>query len=82
MRTARTFAAIELLRVHAKDVEPEADRALGEAGFGIEDEVLRPLFSLALRVGRVDEVAVEVGIAQVQRGFAVFEKAFGIGAHR
>jgi len=82
LRTASAFATIELLRVHAKDVEAEADGALGEAGFGVENEVLRPFFSLALRIGRVDEVAVEVGVAQVQRGFAVVKKAFGIGAHR
>ena len=79
--TASAFATIELLRVQPEHVYAETHGALGEAGPGIEDEALRPLFSLALRIVRVGEIAVEVSVAQVQRGFAVFEKAFGGGAH-
>ncbi len=63
LRTAGTLAAVELERVEAKRVDTEADGALGEAGAGVENEVLRPLLGVVLRVGRVDEVAVDVEVA-------------------
>ncbi|MNY23845.1 hypothetical protein D3C86_1575280 [compost metagenome] len=39
---------------------------------------MRPLFSLALGVGRVGVVAVDVGVAQVQRGLGVVGETFGL----
>ncbi|MNI19085.1 hypothetical protein D3C73_725090 [compost metagenome] len=82
LRTTGAFTTVELLRIHAQDVNAKADSALGEARLGIEDEVLRPLLSLALGVGRVGVVTVEVGVAQVQRGLAIIDKTFGAGCHR
>ncbi|MNL22162.1 hypothetical protein D3C87_1434940 [compost metagenome] len=81
LRTTGAFTAVEFLRIQAQHVYTETDRALGETGFRIEDEALRPLFTLALGVGRVDVVAIEVGVAQVQRGFGVIGKAFGLAGH-
>ncbi|KWV84811.1 hypothetical protein PFLmoz3_05525 [Pseudomonas fluorescens] len=80
--TGGAFAAIKLLRIQAQHVNPETDRALGKAGLGIKDKILRPLFGLALGVGRVGEVAIEVGITQVERGLGVVDKAFGVGTQR
>jgi len=78
-----TFAAIELDRIQAQYVHAEADSALGETGAGIEDEALGPFFALALRVGRVDEVAVDVEVAQVEAGLGVLhEPAIVGGAYR
>jgi len=74
LRTASAFAAIELHRVQAQHVHAETDRALGEAGAGVEDETLRPLFSLALGLGRVGEVAVDVEVAQVEVGRGAVDK--------
>ncbi|MNO98766.1 hypothetical protein D3C76_905200 [compost metagenome] len=78
LRSRGALAAVELLRVQPQHIHTEAHRALGIAGFGVEDEVLCPLLSLALRVGRVGVVAIEVGVAQVQRGFGVIGEAFGL----
>ncbi|MNE30735.1 hypothetical protein D3C80_1242670 [compost metagenome] len=71
----RALAAIELDRVQAQYIDTEADQALGKAGAGVEDEALGPFLGLALRVGRVDEVAVDVEIAQVEAGLGVLDKA-------
>ncbi len=79
MRAPGAFTAIELLRIQAQHIKPETDGALGEAGFCIEDEVLCPLFCLGLRIGRVGEVTVEVGVAQVKCGRGVIDKTVGLG---
>ncbi len=74
LRAAGAFTAIEFYRIQAEHVHAETDGALGETGFGVEDEVLRPFFSLALRLGRVGEVAVDVEVAQVQVGAGALDK--------
>ncbi|MNI56271.1 hypothetical protein D3C73_1112640 [compost metagenome] len=80
LRTTGAFAAIELHRVQPQYVHAETDGALGEPGFGIEDEALRPLLSLALSLGRVGEVAIDVEVAQVEVDLGAFDKAvFGRG---
>ncbi|MNK95355.1 hypothetical protein D3C87_1155890 [compost metagenome] len=72
---ARAFAAIKLYRIQAQHVHAEADGALGEAGFGVEDEALRPLFSLALGLGRVGEVTVDIEVAQVEIDLGALDEA-------
>ena len=81
LRATGAFAAVEFHRVQPQHIHAEADGALGEPGFGIEDETLRPLLSLALSLGRVGEVAVDVEVAQVQVDLGAFDKArlFGLG---
>jgi hypothetical protein len=74
LRAPGALTAIKFLRIQPQHIDAETDGALGEAGFGIEDKALRPLFSLALSIGRVDEVAVEVGVAQVQVDLGTFDK--------
>ncbi|MNT06982.1 hypothetical protein D3C72_1416690 [compost metagenome] len=74
---AGALAAVELDRVEPQRIHPEAHRALGEAGADVENEILRPLFGLALRIGRVGEVAVDVEVAQVQVGAGIFNEALG-----
>ncbi len=79
---ARAFAAVELHRIQAQHIHAEADGALGEAGFGVENETLCPFFSLALGLGRVGEVAVDVEIAQVQVDLGTFDKTRLLGHGR
>ena len=81
LRTAGAFAAIEFHRIQAQHIHAEPDGALGETGLGVENETLRPLFSLALSLGRVGEVAVDVEVAQVQVDLGAFDKTclFGLG---
>ncbi|MNP13925.1 hypothetical protein D3C76_1062270 [compost metagenome] len=79
LRTGRATAAVELDRVHAQHVNAETDGALGEAGLGVEDETLGPFLGFALGGVVVDEVAIEVGVAQVQRGLGIIDEAFGVG---
>ncbi|MNY32518.1 hypothetical protein D3C86_1667400 [compost metagenome] len=81
LRAARALTAVEFLRVHTEHIHPETDGALSEPGFGVEDEVLRPLFSLALGVVRVGEVSIDVGVTQVQRGLGVIDETFGLAGH-
>ena len=69
--------AVEFHREHAQHVEAEADRAFGIAGARIEDEALGPGFCLGLvaaRPGVVDEVAVEVVVAQAQGDLGVIDE--------
>ncbi|MCY1412750.1 hypothetical protein D9M71_281650 [compost metagenome] len=80
LRTAGAFAAVELHRIQTQHIHAEADSALGEPGFGIEDETLRPLLSLALGLGRVGEVAVDVEVAQVQVDLGALDKTRFLGA--
>ncbi|MCY1464825.1 hypothetical protein D9M71_828960 [compost metagenome] len=56
---------------------------MGVTGFDVEDETLRPLFSLRLfvRPDDVGEVPTEVVIACLQGGRGVFDKA-ALGRHR
>ncbi|MCY1405108.1 hypothetical protein D9M71_203420 [compost metagenome] len=75
VRTGRALAAIELDRIQAEHIDTEADDALSEPGAGVEDETLGPFLGLALRVGRVDEVAVDVEVAQVEVDLGIFGKA-------
>ncbi|MCY1300892.1 hypothetical protein D9M70_504790 [compost metagenome] len=74
------LAAIQLHREQAEQVGAETHRPFGEAGLGVEDEALRPLFGLALGIGRVDEVAVDVEVAQVQADLGVFGETGGLDA--
>ncbi|MNX81271.1 hypothetical protein D3C86_1129540 [compost metagenome] len=80
LRTAGAFAAVELHRIQTQHIHAEADSALGEPGFGIEDETLRPLLSLALGLGRVGEVAIDVEVAQVQVDLGALDKTRFLGA--
>ncbi len=87
LSTARTLAAIELDRVQAQHVNPEAHYALGEARLGVENEALCPFLGLALRRGaagvrRIGEITVEVGITQVERGLGVVDETLGHAEHR
>ncbi|MNQ75063.1 hypothetical protein D3C85_898430 [compost metagenome] len=80
LRAARAFAPVEFLRVKPQYINAEPYRTLGIAGTGVEDKVLRPLFSFALwcgwtRVGGIDEVAVDVSVAQVERAGSALDKA-------
>ncbi|CAI8959709.1 hypothetical protein EMIT0357P_60090 [Pseudomonas marginalis] len=77
--TAGAFAAIELLGIQPQHIDAEPHGALGEAGLGVENKTLRPLFGLALGVARVGEVAVEVGVAQVERGLGIIDETVGMG---
>ncbi len=60
---ASAFAAVQLERVKPQRIHTKAYGALGKTGAGVEDEVLRPFLGVILRVGRVDEVAVDVEVA-------------------
>jgi len=80
--TASTFAAIEFHRVQAQHVHAETDGALGKTGPGVENEALRPLFGLALGLGRVGEVAVDVEVAQVQVDLGPVDKTRLLGLGR
>ncbi|MNF66860.1 hypothetical protein D3C84_486590 [compost metagenome] len=80
LRTAGAFAAVELHRIQTEHIHAEPDGALGEPGLGIEDETLRPLLSLALGLGRVGEVAIDVEVAQVQVDLGALDKTRFLGA--
>ena len=80
LRAARALTAIELDRIQPEYVHAKANGALGEAGFGVENETLRPLLGLALGLGRVGEVAVDVEVAQVEVDLGAFNEAAFFGA--
>ncbi len=87
LSATRTLAAIELERIQAQHVNPETHHTLGEARLGVENEALRPFLGLVLwgrtvRESRVGEVAVEVGITQVERGLGIVDETFGHAKHR
>ncbi|MNV54496.1 hypothetical protein D3C71_1466920 [compost metagenome] len=70
-------AAVELEAQQADDIHAKPDGALGIPGLDVEDEALRPLLGLRLRVSPDDvgEVAAEVVIAGLQGGAGVFDEA-------
>ena len=82
LSAGRALATVEFLRVQPQHIHPEAHRTLGKAGLDVENEVLRPLFGLALRVVGVGVVAVDIGVAQGQRGFGVVDETFGQARQR
>ncbi|MNF72646.1 hypothetical protein D3C84_546280 [compost metagenome] len=56
-------------------IQTEANGAFGKAGLGFEDKALCPLFALGLlRCRGVAQVAIEIEVAQLQAGFAVFDE--------
>ncbi|MNP32239.1 hypothetical protein D3C76_1254090 [compost metagenome] len=88
LRARGAFTAVEFLRIKSQDIHAEPYRTLGITGAGIENKVLRPLLSFVLwcgwtRVGGVDEVAIDVRVAQVERaGCTLDETAIFIGMSR
>ena len=75
MGTTTALAAIELDRIQAQGIHPEADSALGKARSGVEDKVLRPLLGQPLGITRVGEVSVDKEVAQVQVDAGIVDKA-------
>ncbi|MNM49960.1 hypothetical protein D3C81_609800 [compost metagenome] len=67
--------AIELDRPQPQHIHAEPDRPFGETRTRIEDKALRPFLGLALRVAGVGEVAVDIEIAQAERGLGILDKA-------
>lgn len=80
LKGKKIVATVELDRIQAQHVHAETDGALGEAGTGIQNEALRPFFGLALWVGRVNEVTVDVEVAQVEGGLGVFQETALVGS--
>ncbi|MNL69454.1 hypothetical protein D3C87_1943170 [compost metagenome] len=70
------FAAIQAHPQQAERVHTKADGAIGEAGFVIEQEALRPFCCLALPggTGAIAVVVVEVVVAKTQGGLAVLDE--------
>jgi hypothetical protein len=79
LRAPSTLAAIELDRIQAEHINTETDRALGETGAGVENEVLGPFLGNALRVGGVDEIAVDEEIPDVQIHFGIVDESGCLG---
>ncbi|MCY1533483.1 hypothetical protein D9M68_688120 [compost metagenome] len=83
--TGPAGAGIQLHTQESQGVQAETETAWGVAGLHIQQETLGPFFLLRLCVGSglggharlVLEVIVEVDVAQLQVGFAVFDEAGG-----
>ncbi|MCY1427994.1 hypothetical protein D9M71_438640 [compost metagenome] len=83
--TGAAGAGIQLHTQQSQGVQTETEAAWGEPGLHIQQETLGPFFLLRLCVGSglggharlVLEVIVEVDVAQLQVGLAVFDEAGG-----
>src|SRR5690606_8420035 len=75
--TASLGVATTTIQTHAQEadgVNAETHGAFGEARLVVENEALPPLAGLAIVVGSVDGVVVEVEVAQGQAGLAVTDE--------
>src|SRR5690606_5137606 len=69
-----TTTTIQTHAQEADGVNAETHGAFGEARLVVENEALPPLAGLAIVVGSVDGVVVEVEVAQGQAGLAVTDE--------